>query len=187
MISVNLLPPEKKEEIAAAKRNGLVVSLLYRVVAVLITAMIVFGGFYYYFQTSLSREKNNYNQRVKTVERYGTLENTARKVADRLSTIKNINQESSHWSSLIEELNTVVPPGVTLSLIKMDTNASNRGQISGNSASKNNVAAFRDALEKSNKFQYVDIESSTTQEDPLTKREVENFTITFSLEKGALK
>jgi Tfp pilus assembly protein PilN len=80
-----------------------------------------------------------------------------------------------------------MPNGAYLTSIKIDSDSKTRGQISGIANSKQTVAALRDALEKSPKFQYVDIESSKTQVDPVSSKDVENFTLSFSLEKGALK
>lgn len=187
MISVNLLPPEMQAEIADSKKNRLVISALYQIIAVLIAALLLLGGFYYYFQTTLAAKKATYEQKTKTILRFGILEENARKIADKIDTIKKINDDGYRWSGIFDEINQIVPTGVSLNSIKIDTYNKARGQITGYAASKTHVAVLRDALEKSSKFQFVDIENSTTQEDPVTKREVESFTISFSLEKGALK
>jgi Tfp pilus assembly protein PilN len=186
MISVNLLPPEMQAEISDSKKNRIALSSLYQMLLLLFVFIVIFIGFYLYFQSILNSKKSSYEQDIKTTEKYGALEESAKKIAEKIDTIKKINAENGTWNGLIGEINTIVPTGVTLNSIKIDTSTKTRGQITGYAASKTNVAAFRDAMEKSKKFQYVDIENSTTQEDPTTKREVENFTITFSLEKGAL-
>jgi len=187
MISVNLLPPEIKNDIAASKQNAGALKNLYTLLSIIFISALFFGGLYYYFQKELSTQKNIYNQKSQTVQKYSTVEESAKRVAEKIDTIKKISNDGSRWTGVIEEINKIVPAGITLNSIKIDTSNKIRGTITGYASSKNIVAAFRDAVDKSNKFQYVDIENSTTQQDPVTKREVESFTITFSLESGALK
>ena len=85
------------------------------------------------------------------------------------------------------EIHNVMPAGAYLVSIKLDSDSKVRDQIAGMARSKQDVAALRDAMDKSAKFEYVDIESSSTQYDSASQKDVENFTITFAITKGALK
>lgn len=187
MINVNLLPPEIKAEIKQTKKNRQILGFFYKLFFLLVAFIILVGGFYYYFKTKLTVVTANLNAQENEIKKYGTLEEEAKKISDRLSTIKQIEGNSNTWSGVIDEIMKVVPSGVSLKSVKIDATSKNRNQFSGEALSKTQVASLRDSMEKSNKFQYVDIESSTTTEDAATKKESENFTISFSLEKEALK
>ena len=187
MINVNLLPEEIKSEINQSKKNRIVLAILYKTLGIIFFTAIIFAFFYSYFNIELNNAKESYGFKEKSLKEYGSLQESAQKIAEKINTIKKIEASSNDWSGTIDEINNIVPAGIYLNSIKLDSSAKTRGQITGRATSKNEVATFRDNLEKSQKFQYVDIESSTTQIDPLSKKEAENFTITLSLEKGALK
>jgi type IV pilus assembly protein PilN len=187
MINVNLLPPEIRAEIDQQKKNGQVMSVFWKLIALTLTYLLIFGGFYYYFYSSSRTLSSELGTKEEEVKKYGTLEEEAKKVAERLNIIKQIQGNTNVWSGVIDEVMNVVPSGVSLKSIKIDSSAKNRNQISGEAVSKTLVASLRDSLEKSDKFEYVDIETSMTAEDPTKTKELENFTISFSLEKGALK
>lgn len=187
MINVNLLPDEIKTNLAQAKKNSAVTGLLYRILGLVVIAVVIFLGFNFYFEQDLKQQKFLYEQTQQKISGYGELQESARRVAEKLTTIKKIKATNSVWSGLIEEVNKVVPAGIYLNSVKVDSNIKIRGQLTGFGISKNEVATFRDNLEKSDKFEFVDIEKSTTQIEPTSKKEIENFTITLSIEKGALK
>lgn len=187
MINVNLLPPEIKDEIAQSKKNRKVVLVLWKLLFIIIFYLVLIGGFYYWFSLNLKNTSEELTNKEKDIEKYGTLEQEAKNIADRLNTIKQIQADTFVWSGTIDEIMKVVPSGVSLKSIKIDSVSKNRNQITGDANSKTEVASLRDSLEKSDKFQYVDIEASTTVKDPSNNKELENFTISFSLEKGALK
>jgi Tfp pilus assembly protein PilN len=187
MINVNLLPPEIKAEIDQTKKNLSVLKVVGKVAALFLSYILIAIGFYFYFSTSLKTVVADYNNKEGQIKKYGALEEKAKKIAERINTIKQIQDNTNVWSGVIDEVTTVVPNGVSLSNIKIDSATKNRNTITGNATTKADVAALRDAMEKSAKFQYVDIESSATTKDPISNREFELFTISFTLEKGALK
>jgi Tfp pilus assembly protein PilN len=187
MINVNLLPPEIKGQINQTKKNLSLLKIVGKVSLLFFTYSVVAVGFYLYFDASLSSIISEYNNKEGQIKEYGALEEIAKKVVERINTIKQIQDNTNAWSGLIDEITKVVPNGVSLKNIKIDSSSKNRNTITGNAISKTDVATLRDAMEKSTKFQYVDIESSTTTEDLSAKTEFESFTISFALEKGALR
>jgi Tfp pilus assembly protein PilN len=187
MINVNLLPPDIKEEIAQTKKNGQIVKVFWKLIFLILIYLLLSGGFYYWFSLEQNKTANELAKKEEEIKKYGILEQEAKNIADRLNTIKQIQSNTFVWSGTIDEIMTVVPTGVSLKSVKIDSVNKNRNQITGDANTKTEVASLRDSLEKSNKFQYVDIEASTTIKDPAKNREYENFTISFSLEKGALK
>jgi Tfp pilus assembly protein PilN len=187
MINLNLLPPEIKEQQAQVKKNKQILNaFVYSIVALLFVGF-AFLGLTYYFNAKLENTNRELGEKEKSVKKYGDIEDRAKKVTERIDTVKRIIDGTNLWSSLIEEIQKIMPDGISLSSIRIDAAATNRNTISGYAVSKKEVAALRDAMEKSDKIEYVDIESSTTIFDSGLKREVENFSLTFSLSKGALK
>lgn len=187
MINVNLLPPESKKEITQAKKNRTIRGVFLKTLLLLLLTLLISITAWYYFSQNLSRTSSELKNKEEQMTKYGTLEEKAKKVSERLDTIKQIEQNTNHWSSVIAEIQKVIPNGIYLNSVKIEEDPKTRSQISGFAQSKQEVATLRDAMDKSDKFRYVDIEVSTTAKDPLKKRDIESFTISFSLEKGALK
>lgn len=187
MINANLLPPEIKENIAQSKENSKGLKYVWLTFGLLLVTVLIAGGMWYYFNSTLGSTSDELQNRQEATKKYGTLEEKAKKLAERITTIKQINSKTNHWSGVISEIQKVMPSGVYLNSVRIDSSAKVRDQISGYAVSKQEVATLRDAMEKSDRFEFVDIESSTTEKNPKTQADQENFTISFSLSKGALK
>jgi Tfp pilus assembly protein PilN len=187
MNNLNLLPTEIKEEIEQSKKNKQVLNAFASALGILLLVGAIFVGLNFYFNMKLDQTNRTLTEKEKEVKKYGDIEDRAKKVTERIDTVKKIIDGTNIWSGVIEEIQKIMPGGISLTSIRIDSTANNRNQISGFAATKKEVAALRDAMEKSDKIEYVDIESSTTINDSALKREAENFTLTFSLSKGALR
>lgn len=187
MISANLLPPEIKDEIEQTKKNR--VSLRFAVYAFLILILVggIFVGGYIYFSRELKTNQAELIAKQQVNDKYGTVTEKAKSLAAKVNAIRSIDDNTYKWSGIITEIQKVMPSGAYLVSVKIDSDKKIRGQITGYASNKQIVASLRDSLENSSKFEFVDIESSKTQTDPTTQKDEENFTLTFSLEKGALK
>lgn len=186
MIKVNLLPDDVKLEIIQAKKNSELINIFIKTLIVLLFTILLIGFIYFYYKNEITLSSKKLIDKEKSIDQYGNLQEEATKISERINTIKKIEKSTFKWSGLMSEINKVVPTGVYLTGIKMDSVTKNRGQITGYAASKNEVATLRESLEKSKLFEYVDIESSLTQNDPASGLERENFTISLTLAKGAL-
>lgn len=187
MIKVNLLPEENKAEIEQAKKNLRLLRIFNKLLLLTFGTVLIIGGLGFYLQTKANSSSKTLSEKEKSIDKYGNLEDEAKTVSDKLQTIKQISADSYKWSGVLAEINKVVSSGVYLTGIKMDSNTKVRGQITGYAISKSNVASFQEAMENSEKFEFVDIESSQTQTDPASAQVRENFTISFTFAKGALK
>jgi len=188
MISTNLLPPEIKEEISQTKKNREVLSLFSRMIFMTgFIALLIFSlNYFMEYQRKEAAKKAFETQKI--VSDYGTLERDAKKIADRIKAIKNISENTYTWLKTLNELQAVIPEGTSLDTFKVDTTSkTTRGQITGKAQSQRDIAALRDAMDKSSKFEFVDIDLSQTQTDPSTKATRQVFAISFSLTKEALK
>ncbi len=186
MIKVNLLPEEAKESINQAKNNSALVNIFIKTVFLLFLTIIFLGGLYFYYKGALDSSVKVLTEKQKLIDQYGNLQETSKKLSERLDTIKRIDTNSNKWSGIMTEINKVVPAGIYLTGLKMDSNIKNRSQITGYAVSKREVASLQEALEKSDLLEYVDIEGSQTQTDPSSGLERENFTISLTLKREAL-
>lgn len=187
MINVNLLPPDIKSEISQSKRNKEIRSLVWKVALVLLFVSAISVLTLLYFYSEKQSASGEFDEKTKAIKAFGNIEEKSKNLSDRINSVKMITAETNKWSGVIEELQKIIPSGIYLSSLRIDSTQNNRNQISGFAKSKNEVATLRDEMEKSSKFQYVDIESSTTSFDQTKKIDVETFTLSFSLEKGVLK
>jgi Tfp pilus assembly protein PilN len=187
MINANLLPPEVKKDITQAKENSKALKYIWLTLLVLVTVVAVSAVVWTMLDKSFKTSVTELVRRENETKKYGSLEEKAKKLSSRISTIKTIDAKTNHWSAVISEIQTVMPTGLYLNSVRIDSNVKVRGQLTGYAKSKQEVATLRDSMEKSPLFEYVDIESSTTEKEPKTQADIENFTISFSLTKGALK
>lgn len=186
MINVNLLPDEIKQEIEQTKKNAQVLSLLGRFSLFFLIYLLILTGFFFYLNGEVKKSNLELGEREAAMSKYNTLEEKSRRIADRINTVKKIDNASFRWSGLIEEMGNVVPGGVYLNSVKIDPAGKGRNQLTGYARSKQEVAALRDSMEKSSRFRYVDIERSSSGTGANDNSQ-ESFTISFSLERDALK
>jgi Tfp pilus assembly protein PilN len=187
MINANLLPPDVKAEIAQTKQNKSLVKYFWLSLLIFIVAAGTVAGSWYYFSMILKTDQNELRAKQAENEKYGAIIEKSKSLSQKITTIKKIDSSTNKWSGVVMEIQKVMPSGAYLVSVKIDSDSRVRAQISGYAASKQIVASLRDSLEKSPKFQYVDIDSSKTESDTTTKTDKENFTLSFSLEKEALK
>lgn len=187
MNSINILPPEIKKDLEEAKKNSKNVSYFVKTGLLLLLVAFIFSTAYFYLNYSLKIANAELGAKEEEISKFGGLEEESKKIAERLSSIKSITGASNKWSSVIGEIQNIMPAGIYLRTVKMDSAVKGRGQITGVAQSKNDVASLRELMEKSKKFEFVDIELSSTTQDLKTKAQIETFTLSFSLQKGALR
>jgi len=187
MSNINLLPGEIKEELIQTKRNKSTREYLLGSLFILffITTFSVFT--FMLLREDVKKTSRTLGLAQSEVDSFGNLEAEATILAERIKTIGLIKNEINIWSVVLSELDKTLPAEIRVSLISIDEGTENRGRISGFSDSKSSVAAIRNSIEKSNKFEHVNIESSNSIINPENQSTEENFIITFSLTKDALK
>lgn len=186
MNRINLLPNEVKSDIEQSKRNKKVLSYLLRSIFVLLLILAATVALHFYINSELSGYLTDIAEKEQSVLKYGSLETDAKNLSERLVSIEKIDASSNTWSPVIAEIQEAMPSGAYLSSVEIDSETKTRNTIAGIASNKSVVAALRDSLEESDKFEYVDIESSNLVTDPNSGKEVENFVISFSLSAEAL-
>jgi Tfp pilus assembly protein PilN len=187
MSNINLLPKHIKEEIGQTKKNRKTRSYLIKTLLILSLTVILSMVLLIYFQKTEIRLEEEVAVKQEEINRMGNFEGEAKLLSGRLDTITQIiKKDTNYWSNTLEEITKVMPNGVYLTSLSLSPDAATRNRITGFAASKNVVAALRSSMDNSEIFEFVDIESSVRTEDSETKKEAENFVITFSLAKGVL-
>ncbi len=176
MVKVNLLPPKERTKKQDTKENvwGLFLGIL--------TIIIIVA-----FSLILAAYKNNINEEIKNTEtqitsqkeriqEYKEVESTVANLTKNISTIQQIQKQAPQWSKILEDLRSRIPVEVKLeeSSVSIATsgakNANPTNQpilltIRGLSGNQFLIAKFKEALGASSYFEYVDLSSSTWQQD----------------------
>lgn len=182
MIDINLLPVELKDDIAQAKSNKTALSYFRRSLFLLFSMALIFIAAYYFFGSLLQEYQAKQIIAKKQINRFGNLEELANKAIGKISKIQGIEASANTWSHVLSEINTITPSGVTIVSLKLDSNLKLRQTINGTAISKKQVAEYRDILEASKYFEFVDVDSTQSRGDS-----GETFTISFTLSKDSLK
>ncbi len=182
MIDVNLLPAEIKDDIAQAKNNKTALSYFRRSMFLLVSICLIFIAAYYFFGSLLKEYQAKQVITNKLLNRFGNLEELANKAISKIGKIQGIEASTNTWSNILAEINNITPQTVTIVSLKLDSNLKLRQTINGTASSKKEVAEFRDTLEGSEYFEFVDVDSTQSRGDS-----GETFTVSFTLNKDSLK
>lgn len=182
MATINLLPPEFKENIFYSKKNIKAIRRLWMALVLISLLTLAFFAIYKFLSVDLGAVKREVSYEEENIRSYGSLEKDAKELSDHLETIKKIENDYPYFSKILTKIGSVMPANLNLTSIKVAKDTKQRVQLSGLADSKRTVAAFRESLENSAEFSYVDIESILLNEDLKEK-----FTLTLTLEKGSLK
>jgi len=186
MNSINLLPPDIKKGINQKKKNATLLKLLYQSILYTILVIAITVGAYFYFEQNTQRISNQLEAADNDTTAFGQLEKQSADVAGKLLAVKTIEGNLNSWSNDVAEIQKIMPSGVYLTKVSLTSDSKVRGGMSGFAKNKDSVAVLRDAMEDSEYLEFVDIENASTETDPKTGKDLESFTLSFSLAKGAL-
>jgi hypothetical protein len=186
MNSINLLPPDIKSSLEQKRKNVIVLSIFRKSLWILLLISGIIVGTWFYLESSARNVDNELAKGNEAIAAFGNLETQAKKVSEKITAVKKIEAGLNSWEGVVAEIQKVMPSGTYLSRMSLDSNSKNRATMTGYAKNKQNIASLRDALENSDYFEFVDIESASTENNPRTGVDIETFTLSFSLEKGAL-
>ena len=181
MIDVNLLPAEIKDSVSQAKSNKRALAYFKRSCFFTFAVVFIAVAAHFYFLSVLEQSKRQLKAAEAAVQEFSQIEAQAQSLTQKLSKIKKIDDSRFIWSNVLTEIDNITPANVRVISLKLDSVQKNRASVNGRAPSKKDVADYRDILEKSNYFEYVDIESTQNNGDS------ESYNITFSLSKDALE
>lgn len=161
---INLLPPGVKEESLFAKRNAMLLHYIWLMILLAVVCGAIFGAGAYYIsqqKTKLQKEIAAKNAQIST---FKGLENDAKDANSRLKAFKTLSGNQARFSSLLSDLASHTPKGVSISTITLTGDANQAVKISATATSTEAAASLRDALAKSPRIKEVAIDDISTQE-----------------------
>lgn len=161
-MTINLIPPELKREKDFRKTAGifyLFINIIL-VVLIIVTATCVTAN--YYYKKDLSEIKNQINEQKVTLSKFSDLKSEVSTVNLKLDIINNIDSTRIIWSNIIAELGRCTPIEVQ---IKTLTSKDSKISITGNAATRRDIAKFKEKLESSKNFKNVIFTSSSLNQE----------------------
>ena len=176
MVKVNLLPPKERTKKQVIKENlwGLFLGIL----TIIIIATFSLGLIIY--ENDVKEEIKNTEAQVVTqknrVDKYKNVEEIVSNLNKNISIIQGIQKQNPQWSQILTDFQSKIPAEIKLEEISTsivttsakDANPANQPivlTIRGLSGNQFLIAKFKEALSLSKYFEYIDIQSSTWQQD----------------------
>lgn len=144
MITINLLSPEKRRESATRMLFRHVKTLLeITLFFALLIAIVTIGAKLLLLDTVLTVTSAP-TANIRTRD----LEVKIRKVNAATALLTRLQGETIPWSSFLMRLSDVVPPGIRLHELTLDTKKTPRLSLKGSAATRQDLLVFKTALEK---------------------------------------
>jgi len=113
----------------------------------------------FYLQHEISGVKQQIANRQVEIAKYASLESKAKTADAQLESIKKLNTQKSHFSSLLNDLANVIPQGVSIQSLTLTGDIKQPVRISFAAVTYDEAVAFRDALATSPIISGADIEN----------------------------
>lgn len=183
---INLLPPEIKQQRKYSKYNRVLIQSIF---GLLILAAITTAAFY----ASWLILKNNEQHLTSSIEQendktrdYGAIEVQAKALAERLSTIENIQAARSHYPALLQALAEATPQDAYITSFTLDPSGKTMN-LTAYAKTDQAVASFKNSLESSSRFNSAAIQSTEPATDPYSSATTNRITLLVGLKEEALK
>ena len=157
-MTINLIPPKLKQEKEFRKTSGIFFTFLNIILVVL---MIVTGTCFaanYFYKKDLSKIRTEINDQKLVLSKYTDLKKEVSTINSKLDIINNIDVTRALWSNIVTELGRCTPTEVQ---VKTLTSKNNKITLTGNAATRRDIAKFKEKLEASKNFKNVIFTSSS--------------------------
>lgn len=194
MVKINLLP--SKEKITKGARRDNMLAAAVSIFTVFLVAALI--GLTFYYDSNYDKESRAIEKEIKAEESqaatYKQVEDEVQVLKDRLAAVKELLGKSIKLSGVLKELSVLTPVNLQIKDITIQKTAGAKGKeaqsqteeprvtMNGKTTNRRTVVRFKEALESSAYFAYVDFESATTDDEGNI-----NFTISLELEKESIK
>lgn len=185
MLTINLLPEYLRENINFSKKNGRVLMLLRAVIILcilIITSFLILGAS---LVSSNSFFKKEVAESEKVISGYKPVVEEKKKIEEKAKSIEKIRGSYKYFSKFNLYIDKNTPEGVYISTLETQGDIL---KVSGYAQTKEVVGIFRDALEKTDAFSDVKVESIKETTDPAKEGTTANsFTISSNISAEATK
>lgn len=157
-MTINLIPPNLKKEKDFRRTTGIFFSFLNIILVVLfiVTATCVTAN--YYYKKDLDSVEKQIDEQKIVLGKFASLKSEVSTVNSKLDIINNIDSTRILWSNIIAEIGRCTPTEVQ---IKTLTSSDKKITLSGNAATRRDIAKFKEKLESSKNFKNVIFTSSS--------------------------
>ena len=180
---INLLPKSEQDELKTQQIYVVLRKLLVfsGIVYVLVAAILI--GYRFYMQSTLNDLGNQIDKQKAIISKQ---DNSAirQEVNDDTAAVANYNHlvdVNPNWSGVLEELAKLLPPGVSITHLNVNT-GSGKILISGGALNRDSILQLRLNILASKYFQNIDLPLDNLQKPANT-----TYHYSFSLTKDALK
>ena len=181
MITINLLPPAIKESRRYAKKNKSLITALVAYVAIVAALYLGLGTLWFALKGANEGLAGDITSSEQKISKYGAIESEALTLSSRLDSVNKIFVSQPHFKKVYEELSYARPDGVVVLQVAFDIKKDSRIILQGSANSVTSVGLFRNALELSPLFEFVDIQTISKGDSGTA------FSINMSLSKDAMK
>lgn len=162
-MTINLVPPQLKAKRQMEKIAGITFSALMVVLMILILVIATVFIAKFFIQRELADIEEKTGQQEMKALQYKEIEKQIEITNSKLSNINEVDGQRIIWSNIIGEIARLTPKNVQIQTLSL-AGDSKKITFTGNAASRNEIAAFKDNLSSSKKFSAVTFTSSSFEE-----------------------
>ncbi|MDR3559004.1 MAG: PilN domain-containing protein [Candidatus Pacebacteria bacterium] len=180
-IRLNLIPPREKEGILKKKRLKMVIRLEISASVFLVMFFGVLVSFRYILNTGLAADQRAQQQSEESSQ-YGQIKQYDQqftKINAQVSQLTGIDREQLYWSRLLDKLDNLVFPGITLSSLTTNDYVVSMGGVADN---RDDLVLLKEKLGSEKCFSNVDLPLSD-----LVDRNNVSFQINFDIQPSCLE
>lgn len=187
MNAIDLLPPQYKQARSAGQLNQRLVGYL---MAISLTGIVI-AGIFAGSWILLGRRRAMVDEQLKAAEarsqQYAPIEAEAKSLADRLTSVAQVQGQQTHFTNLLTELGNVTPQGVYIYSMAVSSNANPSMTLTVYADTNSGIANLQTALEKSPRFSSAALQGQDLDKDPYTGKAAYRASLVVGLRTGALQ
>ena len=179
-MSINLIPPKLKKERKERKTTALFFTFLtfYLILFCILSAVIYLADTY--IKKSLSNMDVQIAEETLKANNYKDVEANIKLVNGKLDSIKKEETSKIYWSKILDELARSTPENAQIKILSSSTENKSLN-ITGDAASRRDIAKLKDKMEDSKYFKNVNFSTSSYNETD------KNFTFNLTCELEEVK
>lgn len=159
---INLLPTEEKRQLRAARTNTLLIR--YNILLIIIVAFsgLAVAVTYIYLSNTEQNAKSTLQDNEARVSQYSSVQSQATQFRQNLAVAKQILDNEVTYSSVILQIAQVIPSGVVLQSLDLDSQTfGSETTLTAQAKDYNSALALKDSFSKSPLFSDVHFQSIT--------------------------
>ena len=159
---INLLPAEEKRQLHAARTNTLLIRYNILLVVIVAFSVLAVAVTYVYLSNTEQNAKATLQGNEARVSQYASVQTEATQFRQNLAVAKQILDNEVSYSSVILQIAQVIPSGVVLQSLDLDSHTfGSETTLTAEARDYNSALALKDACSKSPLFSDVHFQSIT--------------------------